>query len=184
MLLRALALSTFTYLAVRALAGGDPFSGSTHSINGVRVTGPDGFHERTAAAMDALDPRWRGFVTANLTQIGWYEKGSSRSGNAFVTRDGVFHVNRATAFAYDSEGYAAESVQWYACGMVHEAQHIQQVKHSQLSFGKEREYEAILVQAQCLRDINAPERFVTYLEQLAGCIQGGGCRYWEGHGAG
>ena len=90
-----------------------------------------------------------------------------------MTKDG--------AFGYDKEGFAGDSLHWYACGLVHEAHHVYQYQHSDLRTPREYEGDAIAVEAACLKKLGASRFMIDYVNSLRDCIDAGGCAYWEGH---
>jgi hypothetical protein len=157
-------------------------SEASESLDGITVTGPEDFRQRTREALDALDVTWHSFVVQWLNTVEYDAGLTRRDGNSYVNiYSATFHVSRRTAFAYDKEGYARDSIAWYACGLVHEAQHVYQYKHSKLKYGREAEFDAIGVQLECLRKLGAPRYIQEYTDGLRECIHADGCKYWKQH---
>jgi hypothetical protein len=178
-LIAALSLALAALVVTQARAGQPEAS---ESMDGITVQGPEDFRARTREALDALDISWHGFVVQWLKTVEYDAGITRRNANSYVnTWTATFHVNRRTAFAYDTDGYAGDSIVWYACGLVHEAQHVYQHKHSKLKYGREAEFDAIGTEIVCLKQLGAPRYMLEYTEELRECIHADGCKYWEKH---
>jgi len=157
-------------------------SQASETMDGITVKGPAEFRGRTREALDALDVSWHAFVTRWLSTVVYDEGQSRRNGLAYVNViSATFHVTQEAAFGYDDSGYAGDSIAWYACGLVHEAQHVYQFKYSKLRHGREAEYDAISAQVVCLKKLGASGFMLDYADQLRECIHADGCKYWEEH---
>lgn len=154
-------------------------SGQEQRMDGIRISGPAEFQERTREALDLLGIGWHRFVTTWLKAIVYDREGAPRTGNPYIDRSATVHATHGMAFGYDARGDAASSVVWYACGLVHEAQHAYQLKNSRLSYGRESEYEAITVEVECMKDLGARSYQLAFMKQLRECIYDNGCKYWE-----
>ena len=157
-------------------------SGAAETMDGITVRGPDDFRARTRDALDTLPVEWHTFVTRWLNTVTYDDGLTRRNALSYVdVLSATFHVNKRTAFGYDEHGYAGNSIIWYACGLVHEAQHVYQFKHSKLKYGREAEFDAIGAQAACLRRLSAPPTIQDYVDELRECIHADGCKYWKQH---
>lgn len=142
-------------------------------IGGVTVSGTAEFRERTGAAIALLPEEWRRFVAARLTRI------SAAKHSGVNPRTGHFQVGRPTAFSWDDPGLPADSVTWYACVLVHEAQHVEDYRQRGLRGGRLAEANGLAVQITCMRDVDARSRHLAYLSELAGCLDEPRCQWWK-----
>lgn len=172
-------------LVLAALAAAQLMTGpseASETMDGISVKGPQEFRDRTRVALDSLNVEWHTFVTRWLNTVQYDDSITRRRGLSYVNVfSATFHVGKDAAFGYDDDGYDGDSVVWYACGLVHEAQHVYQYKYSHLKYGREAEFDAMGSQLACLRKLGAPRFIIDYVEGLRECIYGDGCKYWKQH---
>ncbi len=173
---RWLNIALAAFLVVRFVPAASAASaGPTEVMDGIRVQGADDFRRQTRDALDNLGVQWHAFVTHYLTAVTLTDGGSGVD-----PRTGRFKVTRVTAFSPDRNESPGVALDWYACVLVHEAQHVYQGQHSGLHYGREAELDAMGVQLACLRDIGASPTQIDYLRGLMDCVEAGQCKYWEG----
>jgi hypothetical protein len=154
---------------------------ASQAMDGIVVKGPDDFRERTRESLDMLPVDWHTFVTQWLKTI-TLDRSLGQDDNPYVNvLSATFHVSQQEAFGWDEVGYPGNSIIWYACGMVHEAQHVYQYKHSKLKYGREAEYDATSAEYACLKQLGAPGQMLRDRDRLRECIHAGGCEYWKKH---
>jgi len=87
-------------------------------------------------------------------------------------------VDPTLGIVWATEEYATDS-HWYACALVHEAQHVEQQLTDQANLGGLSEFDANWVQLACLRAIDAPPGDIDWLEQIQSNILDGTTHYWD-----
>lgn len=149
-------------------------------IDGVLVTGPADFRQRTREALDKLKgTEYHAYFTSLIGRIE-NNQGPTRYNPA--VGDKVW-INRVSAFSADPEVSPVNSpaflssVTTYACVLVHEARHRDQSLNNPTVFfdPPERELDAYLTQKKCLIAIKVPEAWLVNIQNRIDCIIARSC---------
>ena len=130
-----------------------------------QITGPAPFVHNTEQALIRLQGTpYAEFVNRHI--------------NSIIMVDRRTGVDPTLGIMWATEEYATDSP-WYACALVHEAQHVEQQLTNQANLGGISEYNANKVQLACLHSIDAPQGDIEWLEQIQANIVNGTTHYWD-----
>ena len=122
----------------------------------------------TTAAWLILPPQWQGYVADYVHTVELVDSDSRFNGTT-----GVY---TSTCINAGSER-TLDQLKWYACSMVHEARHGEQLEllpnNPFWYWGIYGEIDAIRPQRQCLVDLNADPGQIEWLDYLVGEYSGG-----------